>query len=135
MSVLFSVLVLFFFSSRRRHTRCALVTGVQTCALPISGAIFEQRAAASAKVRHVGCVLAQDRGIGAGRVVLVQRGDALEQFRTFVVIQPAARQRLVRLAQTGDDFFAKRFALTGAYVNQITHVREPWLAEGTTDRE
>src|SRR3546814_20583372 len=26
----------FFLSSRRRHTRCALVTGVQTCALPIS---------------------------------------------------------------------------------------------------
>src|SRR3546814_7462986 len=26
----------FFFSSRRRHTRCALGTGVQTCALPIS---------------------------------------------------------------------------------------------------
>src|SRR3546814_2417823 len=29
------VLFVFFFSSRRRHTRCALVTGVQTCALPI----------------------------------------------------------------------------------------------------
>src|SRR3546814_3100333 len=29
------VFVLFLFSSRRRHTRCALVTGVQTCALPI----------------------------------------------------------------------------------------------------
>src|SRR3546814_6391459 len=29
-------MVCFFFSSRRRHTRCALVTGVQTCALPIS---------------------------------------------------------------------------------------------------
>src|SRR3546814_3467167 len=28
--------LIFFFSSRRRHTRCALVTGVQTCALPIS---------------------------------------------------------------------------------------------------
>src|SRR3546814_7822310 len=27
--------VVFFFSSRRRHTICALVTGVQTCALPI----------------------------------------------------------------------------------------------------
>src|SRR3546814_17227755 len=27
--------LLFVFSSRRRHTRCALVTGVQTCALPI----------------------------------------------------------------------------------------------------
>src|SRR3546814_916550 len=29
-------MLLFFFSSRRRHTSCALVTGVQTCALPIS---------------------------------------------------------------------------------------------------
>src|SRR3546814_8040131 len=29
-------IMLLFFSSRRRHTRCALVTGVQTCALPIS---------------------------------------------------------------------------------------------------
>src|SRR3546814_11737828 len=31
----------FFFSSRRRHTRCALVTGVQTCALPISSVTRE----------------------------------------------------------------------------------------------
>src|SRR3546814_11908586 len=29
------IFVVFFFSSRRRHTSCALVTGVQTCALPI----------------------------------------------------------------------------------------------------
>src|SRR3546814_4290720 len=29
------VFAVFFFSSRKRHTRCALVTGVQTCALPI----------------------------------------------------------------------------------------------------
>src|SRR3546814_6403003 len=28
--------IFFFFSSRRRHTICALVAGVQTCALPIS---------------------------------------------------------------------------------------------------
>src|SRR3546814_2694266 len=34
------VFVFFFFSSRRRHTRCALVTGVQTCALPISVHFF-----------------------------------------------------------------------------------------------
>src|SRR3546814_18960317 len=32
-------LVWLFLSSRRRHTRCALVTGVQTCALPILRAI------------------------------------------------------------------------------------------------
>src|SRR3546814_4528534 len=35
-SMTFFFLSDFFFSSRRRHTRCALVTGVQTCALPIS---------------------------------------------------------------------------------------------------
>src|SRR3546814_2459944 len=34
--------MLFCFSSRRRHTRCAVVTGVQTCALPIS---FRNRSA------------------------------------------------------------------------------------------
>src|SRR3546814_1565647 len=34
-SLVFRCCVYFFFSSRRRHTRCALVTGVQTCALPI----------------------------------------------------------------------------------------------------
>src|SRR3546814_7669578 len=41
--------MLFFFSSRRRHTRCALVTGVQTCALPIYlviGAVLVPGAAA-----------------------------------------------------------------------------------------
>src|SRR3546814_4507389 len=37
MSLYSIVFYMFFFSSRRRHTRCALVTGVQTCALPISG--------------------------------------------------------------------------------------------------
>src|SRR3546814_18173523 len=34
-SFCFYLMNVFFFSSRRRHTRCALVTGVQTCALPI----------------------------------------------------------------------------------------------------
>src|SRR3546814_10734715 len=51
----------FFFSSRRRHTRCALVTGVQTCALPISyttlavgvgAAIVTRRAEVAASLRY-----------------------------------------------------------------------------------
>src|SRR3546814_8086564 len=37
---LFLFFFTFLFSSRRRHTRCALVTGVQTCALPIFGVAF-----------------------------------------------------------------------------------------------
>src|SRR3546814_12584596 len=35
---------IFFFSSRRRHTICALVTGVQTCALPIFQALLGKEA-------------------------------------------------------------------------------------------
>src|SRR3546814_6720619 len=41
----------FFFASRRRHTRCALVTGVQTCALPIS----RPRATRSAATNSTPC--------------------------------------------------------------------------------
>src|SRR3546814_8844595 len=44
-SLIDNVVFLFFFSSRRRHTRCALVTGVQTCALPI---LYTQRPHANA---------------------------------------------------------------------------------------
>src|SRR3546814_7797029 len=48
-------LLIFFFSSRRRHTRCALVTGVQTCALPISKADFY-----AALDRHLGIATVPD---------------------------------------------------------------------------
>src|SRR3546814_1570687 len=58
---------LFFFSSRRRHTRCALVTGVQTCALPIlwvalglsvALSLRRERAGASRWTRpaRIGCI-------------------------------------------------------------------------------
>src|SRR3546814_4424991 len=47
-----------FFSSRRRHTRCALVTGVQTCALPIC--------------RLVHLDLVDEDGVGAGLVALLE---------------------------------------------------------------
>src|SRR3546814_3492705 len=49
---------LFFFSSRRRHTRCALVTGVQTCALPIYLDALRETAAGAGKIGTTG------RGIG-----------------------------------------------------------------------
>src|SRR3546814_16814513 len=58
---------LFFFSSRRRHTRCALVTGVQTCALPI---YRRNRDAATAARRRDGslapCARVGDRCAQAG---------------------------------------------------------------------
>src|SRR3546814_12944392 len=49
---------LFFFSSRRRHTRCALVTGVQTCALPISAG----RVIVAAPCRAPGCQRLESAG-------------------------------------------------------------------------
>src|SRR3546814_3593795 len=45
------VVCFFFFSSRRRHTRCALVTGVQTCALPISCARDKDAKAVTIRTR------------------------------------------------------------------------------------
>src|SRR3546814_9004280 len=49
LSVYLFFVVMFFFSSRRRHTRCALVTGVQTCALPISRVPGHTRPARAAR--------------------------------------------------------------------------------------
>src|SRR3546814_20927616 len=50
-----SIYCFFFFSSRRRHTRCALVTGVQTCALPISA----EHGADCTVLRHGSAALVQ----------------------------------------------------------------------------
>src|SRR3546814_867756 len=62
--------MMFFFSSRRRHTRCALVTGVQTCALPISGELAQRLGdQAEAVCRHY-----LSKGHREGRYWLV--GDA-----------------------------------------------------------
>src|SRR3546814_3510026 len=49
-------MLVFVFSSRRRHTRCALVTGVQTCALPISD-ITRAAEAARAKLGSIDILL------------------------------------------------------------------------------
>src|SRR3546814_8977680 len=68
-------LILFFFSSRRRHTRCALVTGVQTCALPISSNF-------SSPLR---------RGSVIGRLSLPSTWSALTLLRKATVLSMRAR--------------------------------------------
>src|SRR3546814_10073991 len=63
------IYVLFFFSSRRRHTRCALVTGVQTCALPISLVMPNQEMGQGIYTAH-SQLLAEELDVSLGRVTL-----------------------------------------------------------------
>src|SRR3546814_2247694 len=65
------VCVFFCFSSRRRHTRCALVTGVQTCALPICSVVAaslvpEDRKASAVALMFTGLTLANVLGVPLG---------------------------------------------------------------------
>src|SRR3546814_2133736 len=61
--------VRFFCSSRRRHTRCALVTGVQTCALPICPVVLVQAVAAGALLSAL--VIATETGARASTLVVL----------------------------------------------------------------
>src|SRR3546814_17720793 len=84
---------MFFFSSRRRHTRCALVTGVQTCALPICGP-FESfdlggrtalvTGASSGLGRHAARTLA---AAGAQVVLAARRLESLAELQAEIVAQ------------------------------------------------
>src|SRR3546814_19742704 len=63
---------MFCFSSRRRHTRCALVTGVQTCALPIC---WDKRNDYSVHQHMVNCAI----------VRLIKTCEMLSKFRRKLV--------------------------------------------------
>src|SRR3546814_3678731 len=66
---------LFFFSSRRRHTRCALVTGVQTCALPIWAEYSRPAAAVLAEARRLAAAGVQEITL-LGQNVNAYHGEA-----------------------------------------------------------
>src|SRR3546814_1590978 len=59
---------MFFFSSRRRHTRCALVPGVQTCALPIYPVSFPHRFYLIDVRPEPGGQSCKERSAGGGRL-------------------------------------------------------------------
>src|SRR3546814_3985576 len=73
-----------FFSSRRRHTRCALVTGVQTCALPICARaralllVGDVAFAAVQQLRHMPAELRAER---LGDLVRFQLVETRLEFR------------------------------------------------------
>src|SRR3546814_5780090 len=80
----------FFFSSRRRHTRCALVTGVQTCALPI----YPDTSFLSAEERQVVNLLIQAADL-MNPIYLRQRYVENPQIRTAIERTRRADQALL----------------------------------------
>src|SRR3546814_5557436 len=75
-----------FFSSRRRHTRCALVTGVQTCALPILSAAPQP----SLRTRHLRVLLLITTLAPLVALVNILLGDTIAHLpvllRSFLVV-------------------------------------------------
>src|SRR3546814_9703867 len=85
----------FFFSSRRRHTRCALVTGVQTCALPICRAL--PLGGQARRPRALGWE--GDGGGGALAEPVLDRQGAAEQAHEIVAEMQAEAGALVQIGR------------------------------------
>src|SRR3546814_7576114 len=133
--------VVFYFSSRRRHTRCALVTGVQTCALPIfKGEMKSSAWIAAYEDRNVQigleCGLSGKAQIGKGmwaaadrmHAMLEEKGAHLEAgANTARVPSPTAAVRHALQYHASDVFEAR--ALVGAAPGLDTLLTIP-LAEG-----
>src|SRR3546814_43782 len=94
----------FFFSSRRRHTRCALVTGVQTCALPIwpedvaeARKLIGGKAALLAKIEKPSALDRLEEILEIADAVMVARGDLGVELPPEQV--PPLQKRIVQTAR------------------------------------
>src|SRR3546814_9369074 len=105
--------VCFFFSSRRRHTRCALVTGVQTCALPIS-----------AHLHHVAVAACHLRGIGHPDAPLSRSRGTRAILRNRLPLIVAGLLAVVWLAGECGDRCGKGYAQQGIE-NTVFHDSSP----------
>src|SRR3546814_1336123 len=108
---------MFFFSSRRRHTRCALVTGVQTCALPIF-----------ALTGFFNLVLTYNTGVSFG----LFQGEAAWQpyFLIAVNLAVAAALLLWLRKQSGDLLiWAVGLVVGGAVGNAIDRFHQPGVVD------
>src|SRR3546814_10821048 len=110
---------MFVFSSRRRDTRCALVTGVQTCALPIS----LDELAAEAGMSRAGLTSAFRRHMG--RSV----GDYLSDYRVLVAKRELSLGRPVALVS--DELgYASPAAFTRMFKARAGRTPREWAARG-----
>src|SRR3546814_6586787 len=95
----------FFFSSRRRHTSCALVTGVQTCALPIYDSHPFPGMIGAAPGRVAAMVRRQDDEIARPQAPMDFRQSEIERFqcRRIAGNVAAVAVELVEIDEIGED--------------------------------
>src|SRR3546814_983460 len=98
------IFLLLFFSSRRRHTRCALVTGVQTCALPILTDAIER-----ARTRP-------DLTFDRGRVRFEPHNPITPAMQPLPDVEQAIRDTLVEAGQTAPPVAAALHKIGRAHV-------------------
>src|SRR3546814_13987229 len=107
MMTLYVCFCFFFFSSRRRHTRCALVTGVQTCALPILPQHMHAVLDAAGAVRDLGEVVAAGRLlVGAEAAMVGRRGlqvAGLQRAPQRRLVLPGPERRAQHLGRRGSE--------------------------------
>src|SRR3546814_15592134 len=98
------MVLFFFFSSRRRHTRCALVTGVQTCALPICRAAGACAGPAKRATGLIRAVAAGARHQKAGRFpgCLGRERKSVVEGKSVSVRVDLGGRRIIKKKQTFD---------------------------------
>src|SRR3546814_6061745 len=113
------LLCLCFFSSRRRHTRCALVTGVQTCALPICNrALATEAASRTVRLALIASIAEAWAAYGADRDLLkIAEGTA------------ANARESVRLTRArSDGGAAPRTARADEHTSELQSLMRIWYA-------
>src|SRR3546814_9656245 len=121
---------IFFFSSRRRHTRCALVTGVQTCALPISkhpGAVV----IGSDQVATVdGTPIGKPGSFERAREQLVQLSGRTVEFHSALCVSDGRRHH-------SDDIitFCRFRTLTDDEITRYLRLEQPYDKAGSDNVE
>ena len=88
-----------------------------------AGAVFEQHRALAAQVRHLACMAPKNRRLGPRQIIFVEAGDLLEQLRAALVVEPAARKRLLPLRKTREHVGSKRFVLAEFGFNEVEHLK------------
>src|SRR3546814_11315320 len=118
----------FFFSSRRRHTRCALVTGVQTCALPISRPVLllvdEDAVGSAVQVLELAALHRPEERAEPGEAHQQRQRDQEAQNAHAAPSRPAARARRSELPTT-------RSEMADLAIAANSGVRNPKMASGT----